>query len=433
MSEMTGLERLRALGREQEERSWSTVGKVRGRLMLQIAEQIEDERFREQLAVERVASEMELHCLGVEGMDDSPVARWARELREALGGDERDHADEREAIAWVRKHGGLDAVKRDAACWNTAENIAQTTLGWLARVCPVAGIEKCGYGVALEKLEDAINRRLMPEGMEWLVDAWPRFEDGEPIRFGDWFENDNDGKSVLRKSVLSTVTIRDLRDGRDCCFFWKLGDGPRAVLLKDGERVRRPAPKVLDADGVEIREKRDVWWICEGDERGVHAERLRVETICPNGLVECSPYNGGTWVYLEPSELYVNKPVPASDGRPLREGETVWDVYGQGPLVVRALPSEGEQLAVLDNGGTNFYRYPEKLTHERPDSWERMEEDCAKSDVDYCAERGLLDPSCDTVEGDASTRHCTDCGCTCGEKMARDLVRRTKALAERGA
>ena len=87
MSEMTGLERLRALGREQEERSWSTVGKVRGRLMLQIAEQIEDERFREQLAVERVASEMELHCLGVEGMEDSPVARWARELRGALAGD----------------------------------------------------------------------------------------------------------------------------------------------------------------------------------------------------------------------------------------------------------------------------------------------------------------------------------------------------------
>ena len=66
-----------------------------------------------------------------------------------------------------------------------------------------------------------------------------------------------------------------------------------------------------------------------------------------------------------------------------------------------------------------------------PDSWERLEEDCAKSDVDYCAERGLLDPSCDTVEGDASTRHCTDCGCTCGEKMARDLVRRARALAER--
>ena len=41
--EIAGIERLRALGREQEERSWSTVGKVRGRLMLQIADQIERE------------------------------------------------------------------------------------------------------------------------------------------------------------------------------------------------------------------------------------------------------------------------------------------------------------------------------------------------------------------------------------------------------
>ena len=78
-------------------------------------------------------------------------------------------------------------------------------------------------------------------------------------------------------------------------------------------------------------------------------------------------------------------------------------------------------------------RYSKRASVKRPvaDTWERLEEDCAKSDVDYCAERGLLDPSCDTVEGDASTRHCTDCGCTCGEKMARDLVRRCRALAER--
>ena len=74
-------------------------------------------------------------------------------------------SDAMEAWRWVREHGGIEKVKLDALCWNTAENIAQTTLDWLARVCPVAGIEKCGYGVALERLEDAINRRLMPEGM----------------------------------------------------------------------------------------------------------------------------------------------------------------------------------------------------------------------------------------------------------------------------
>ena len=108
------------------------------------------------------------------------------------------------------------------------------------------------------------------------------------------------------------------------------------------------APEALDADGVEIREKRDVWWICEGDERGVHAERLRVETIGPDGLIECSPYNGGTWVYLEPSELYVNKPVPASDGKPLSEGETVWHIEGGGPYKVTGVDRDA-LLALADD------------------------------------------------------------------------------------
>lgn len=192
MSEMTGLERLRALGREQEERSWSTVGKVRGRLMGEIARQIEGERLRERLAVGRVASEMELHVLGVEGMEDSPVARWARELREALGGRDEEvtdvaaiRKDAMEAYEWVEAHGGLEKIKQDALCWNTAEHVAQNTLDWLARVCPVAGIEKCGYGIALEKLEDVINSRLMPEGMEWLVEAVQLWVHGRPVIYGD--------------------------------------------------------------------------------------------------------------------------------------------------------------------------------------------------------------------------------------------------------
>ena len=35
---------------------------------------------------------------------------------------------------------------------------------------------------------EAMRPRLMPEGMEWLVEAWPRFEDGWPVRFLDDFE-----------------------------------------------------------------------------------------------------------------------------------------------------------------------------------------------------------------------------------------------------
>lgn len=72
--------------------------------------------------VAAVAGDMERHCLGHEGMEDSPVARWARELRAALKSDvsmsayDLLPADERDAIALVREHGGLDAVKRRWEC-----------------------------------------------------------------------------------------------------------------------------------------------------------------------------------------------------------------------------------------------------------------------------------------------------------------------------
>lgn len=57
----------------------------------------------------------------------------------------------------------------------------------------------------------------------------------------------------------------------------------------------------------------------------------------------------------------------------------------------------------------------------RPDSWERLEEDASKQPYGYCVEHGLfIDPY--------------DGGCTTptNELFARDLVRRAKALTERG-
>ena len=352
-------------------------------------------------------------------------------------------ADERAAIAWVREHGGISEVKEE---WNHSRNLKRSLETAQAKVerqqrhiefvqrkcrerqervaelssmfreadyrrvelCSALGIDpETGWADAMV----AMHQRLMPEGMEWPM------VDGKPIVIGErlvGYGSGDDGYEVVGvRPTCGWVLVKSYNH--------ITRDGGPVILEWDASKCHRPAPKVLDADGAEI----------EGDERGFHAERLRVETILPDGLVECSPYNGGTWVSLEPSELYVNKPVPASDGRPLREGDTVWDVDGRGPLTVWRLPDKSEMYVSLKKDGTFYYRYPEKLTHERPDSWERLEEDCAKSDVDYCAERGLLDPSCDAVEGDASSRHCTDCGCTCGEKMARDLVRRAKALAER--
>lgn len=171
---------------------------------------------------------------------------------------------------------------------------------------------------------EAMRPRLMPEGIEWLLDVWPKWSNGEYCKFGDWWTADKYGDyepRQLRRLVFYTPEqLREWEqdEGDNFGYEWDFMRPSDTTYRPD--KAESPAPKVLDADGVEILEKCDVWWICEGDDRGVHAERLRVETIGLNGLIECSPYNGGTWVYLEPSELYVNEPVIAADGRPLREG-----------------------------------------------------------------------------------------------------------------
>lgn len=124
-----------------------------------------------------------------------------------------------------------------------------------------------------------------------------------------------------------------------------------------------------------------------------------------------------------------------ADGLPIKKGETVYNTYTKSEFVV--ISAFDDRYVNLQEVGYGNYLYPARadlLTHtkpEPPDSWERLEEDCEMCDVDYCDHYGLLDKTCNTAEGDGSTRHCTTCACTCGEKMARDLVRRAKALAER--
>lgn len=134
-------------------------------------------------AVQAVCERMEVHCLGVEGMDDSPVASWARDLRAALGslhapGFQKSrkvassltpHSDvsdatmsardllpeeEREAIAWVRRRGGIGELSR---MFQDADNRRVELCGALD-----IDLDK-GWSEAMT----AMRLRLMPEGWSW--------------------------------------------------------------------------------------------------------------------------------------------------------------------------------------------------------------------------------------------------------------------------
>lgn len=303
--------------------------------------------------------------------------------------------EEREAIAWVREHGGIEHVRQQwgylrgranhadhvdrqlakrqrqideshAALRRKSERIgflvselnranhenhemfmrrAGDYTAFADEVCKrlapeLRYVEGCSKDVMNAAL-NALDRRLMPEGMEWLVEAWPRFEDDAPLGRGDEVMTSDGAVKVEELSL----TICDEHGG--------------VTSIDFGERVKIPALKVLDADGKPLREGETVW---------------------------------------------VTKDRPCD--APLAKGDevTVKHVYPK-------------NVTVEDEVGESWIVHNDHLTHERPDSWERLEEDATISVERYRERYGLKKHD----------------DMTWPQLVRADLVRRAKALAERDA
>lgn len=180
--------------------------------------------------------------------------------------------------------------------------------------------------------------RTLPEGMEW-----PRFEVGELVKAGDEVEY---GEETMRVRSVTFVangwSLRCERRGVDGVLYGSFG-----------ERVKRPAPKVLDADGV-----------------------------------------------------------------PIKVGDTVYFVGGSGArYAVKDIDfkPDGAFVDIIDEGRYSATVNPEILTHECPDSWERIEEDAKLAPRDYLEKRGMNPEKTERIAS-----------------MMADLVRRAKALAKAG-
>lgn len=154
---------------------------------------------------------------------------------------------------------------------------------------------------AMKAIADRIDaERALPEGVEW-----PRFEDGGLVGIGD--ELEFEGKTML---------VCDATFYADGWELWCDREDMNSRLYGSyGARVKRSAPKALDADGVPIKVGDTVYFV-DGDARPLAVERIDA--------------NGG-----EPAVDLVYA------GRILR-----WHSAN-----------------------------PEKLTHERPDSWRLWGED----------------------------------------------------------
>lgn len=186
----------------------------------------------------------------------------------------------------------------------------------------------------LAAIADRIDaERALPEGVEW-----PRFEDGELVEVGDTVGNDE------------PFTAREIAFEPDR---WLIKASSRSAFGcfhgGFGEPAKRPAPKVLDADGVPIK---------VGD------------TVYCNG---------------EDKQLMVSHIVDST------------------------------KVALFDGHFSYFRVKPSRLSHERPDSWERIEEDAKLAPRDYLEKRGMNPEKTERIAS-----------------MMADLVRRAKALAKAG-
>ena len=305
--------------------------------------------------------------------DDIGSTSWGYELASALHdiaagiGEEVGHMRdlsgyESDVLAWVEKNGGLEAVKE----------------------------------------------RTMPEGMEWLLEVWPKWSNGEYCKFGDWWVSDKYGEPEPRQfRNLSIYTPEQLDE-------WGQGDGESYGYEWDflrpsdpkyrPDKVEPPAPKVLDADGVEIHKGDTVWSLGGGGPYTVA------------GLDGGSPYvlcddGSGNVPALEPSALTHRAPVLASDGEPLEVGQTVYHIADGKEYTVEELFEDGAM--VTPDGITGGRCRADYLTHERPDSFSLIEQDAELTPYDYAMKYGKPN------------------GVSNGKFQRVDLVRRCKALAEK--
>ena len=358
---MIGIERLRQMAEDfksvkTSEHCTFIVNTWRGRYIddaiADIADQIEREQDKvaqmDWEAVREVAADMASRVF-MSATIDGLLRDWSRKLTDASDG--RCHAadvsmsaydllpeDEREAIAWVREHGGIEgvkekwtghvprsSVKRMVELHEKKRDRLKAHALWLERKCH----ERRERIKELDKAIAELDRRLVPEGMEW-----PKV-DGEPVVIGErlvGYGSGDDGYEVVGvRPTCGWVLVKSCDHIRR--------DGGPVILEWDASKCHRPATKVLDADGAEIRVVDKVWGT-----------------------------NGGAY-----------RVTSAHDGK------------------VFALHIGGSFGAEVESaGGEGLYRLrADQLTHERPvvDTWERLEEDATIDPRAYCSEHRLyIDP-----------------------------------------
>lgn len=252
--------------------------------------------------------------------------------------------------------------------------------------------------------QKAFDGLTLPRDMEWLLEVWPKWSNGEYCKFGDWWKADEYGEDEpqqLRKiAIYSPDQLREWGqdEGENYGYEWDFVR-PRSTTYRP-DKVEPPAPKavlpkaVFGSDDEEIQIGDTVYL---DDEHASNAESSLIGRGTNYGLCGIEPNDAlvvtrffddcvgftkhNAW--CPASWLTHKKPVIAADGERLRVGETVYEVdTGKRFFVTRVFdgmtepdfPEHTIECRKYEDVVAHIFK-PEQLTHELPDSWERLEAD----------------------------------------------------------
>lgn len=134
-------------------------------------------------------------------------------------------------------------------------------------------------------------------------------------------------------------------------------------------KIKRPDPSVLDADGVAVKIGSDVWCLTNGLQHG------KVESIADDARVAVrwgdDHLSGG----IKATSLVQKCPAMDDKATPFLLDETVWHVGdGMQGIITKLLnPREANYFIKVEwvSGDRGFYK-PHELTHQEPDSLEKL-------------------------------------------------------------
>lgn len=239
----------------------------------------------------------------------------------------------------------------------------------------------------------------LPEGVEW-----PRFEDGQPVKFGDEF---------IEKHGSCAVTVDQILFEDDMVGLKEHWEDP--IWHQYGAPFKRPEPEVLDADGVKINVGDTVYVV--GGAVPEEVREIRLREGCGIYEVMTEYMDDADMGYL-PEKLTHQAPVLDADGVKIDVGDTVWCKHDNAEIVVTGF--EDGFVKVLDetpNSGVWIRLAPEHLTHRKPDSHGDIEDDATLPPREYCDRYQLL--GADSAYFDESEAV---------EAMCKHLIHRTRKL-----